>query len=378
MAKKFKPRVDLDDPKFKPMLELLDRLREEVTRRYGTALNYEQRRDASAAVMSEVLWADEEKALRELATDDDEVDIEGTRYRRLEQASSAVYCARWGPHEVKESLYRAVGMHNGPTIKPIERRVGMIARRMTPDLARIVGELSADGNSREVGRTMRTVGLMPPSRSFLEKRVQQVASEMAAQAEHLEAEARDVEPLPGEVASVSCGMDRMSVRMNEPHSDPDNAPKPLRTEPYQRTAPPPAEHNYRMSWVGTATAYDKRGEPLHTWRYAAEAAADPSALAQRVSAEVARLVQERPKIPVHCVQDGAPELRILPQTLRGALPPNTNIRELIDFEHLMGYLNDVVDACDPAGDPNDLKGWHRGELLRDDGAIDRIWRNLRR
>jgi hypothetical protein len=81
---------------------------------------------------------------------------------------------------------------------------------------------------------------------------------------------------------------------------------------------------------------------------------------------------------VHCVQDGAPELRILPQTLRSMLPTNTNVRELVDFEHLAGYLDEVVDACEPAGDPADMKGWYRGELLRDDAAIDRIWRNLRR
>ena len=43
----------------------------------------------------------------------------------------------------------------------------------------------------------------------------------------------------------------------------------------------------------------------------------------------------------------------------------------------MGYLDDVVDACEPTGDPHNMKSWYRGELLRDDGAIDRIWRGLR-
>jgi hypothetical protein len=61
---------------------------------------------------------------------------------------------------------------------------------MTPDLARIVGELSADSNSREIENTMRITGLVPPSRSFFEKRVQQMAGELAAEVEVLEAEAR--------------------------------------------------------------------------------------------------------------------------------------------------------------------------------------------
>lgn len=380
MARKPKPRLDVKDPKNAMVLKLAEQVRAEVRKRHGADLTYEQRRDAAAKVMADVLWADGDKDLKELATraDEDEVEIEGKRYRRLEQPSSAIYYGRWGPHEVEEPLYREIGVHNGPTVKPIERRVGMVARRMTPDLARIVGELSADGNSREIEKTMRITGLIPPSRSFLEKRLQQMASELAAEVDGLEAEARAVESLPEEVASVSCGMDRMSVRMSEPHSDPENAPEPRRKEPYERARPEPREHKYRMAWVGTATAYNGNGKALKTWRYAAEADTEPSVIARRVSADVAHLVKDRPEIPVHCVQDGAPELRILPQTLRAALPTEAKIRELVDFDHLVGYLDDIVDACEPAGDPSDMKGWYRSELLRDDGAIDRIWRNLRR
>jgi len=376
--KKWKPRVDVNDPKNAMVVKLAEEVRKEVRKRYGTELTYEQRRDAAAEVMAETLWVDANKDLQELVTDDDEVDIDGTRYRRLEQDSSATYFGPWGSHEIAEPLYREVGVHNGPTIKPIERRAGMIARRMTPDLGRIIGELGADGNSRELERTMRAVGMKPPSRSFLEKRLQQMAGEIAADVEALEESARRVEPVPDEIASVSCGMDRMAIRMSEPHRDPANASVPRRDEPYQRTPPPPKEHHYRMAWVGTVTAYNEDGDPLHTRRYAAEANADPMVLARRVSADVAHLIHELPGLFVNCVQDGAPELLILPKMLHAALPANTNIHELVDFEHLMGYLDDVVDACEPEGDPRDCKSWYRHELLRDDAAIDRIWRKLRR
>lgn len=42
--------------------------------------------------------------------------------------------------------------------------------------------------------------------------------------------ARSLAIEPADVASVSCGMDRMAVRMSESHSDPENAPGPRRTE----------------------------------------------------------------------------------------------------------------------------------------------------
>jgi hypothetical protein len=89
------------------------------------------------------------------------VDIDGQRDRRLKQASSATYYGRWGAHEIEEALYREVGLHNGPTVKPIEVRAGIVARRMTPDVARIVGELSAEGSSRQIEATMRTTSLVP-------------------------------------------------------------------------------------------------------------------------------------------------------------------------------------------------------------------------
>lgn len=380
MARKPKPRLDLKDPKNAMVVRLSEQVRREVRKRYGNELTYEQRRDAAAEVMADVLWSDEARDLYELVTDDDEIEIEGTLYHRMDQQeSSAVYFGRWGSHEVKEALYREIGIHNGPTIKPLEIRVGMIARRMTPDFARIAGEMSAMGNSRQVEQTMRAVGFTPPSRSFLEKRVGQMAGELTATAEVLDDAARATESFTNEVASVSCGMDRFSVRMNEPHSNPDEAPEPRRDKPYERTPPPPKEHNNRMAWVGTATAYDHQGEPLQTWRYAANADVEPDLLAARVVADVEHLVQQRPGIPVHCVQDAASELGILPQLLRGALRPmNTDVCELIDFEHLAGYLDKVVDACEPPGDPFDMKGWYRIQLLQDDDAIDSIYRSLQR
>jgi hypothetical protein len=92
-------------------------LRNSSIKRYGTQLTYEERRDASAKVMAEVLWADAEKDLKQQVTDEGEVEIDGRRYRRLAQPSSAVYYGRWGQHEVEEALYREIGIHNGATIK---------------------------------------------------------------------------------------------------------------------------------------------------------------------------------------------------------------------------------------------------------------------
>jgi hypothetical protein len=352
--------------------ELIDRA---IRERLGKNSTFEERQEMAAALSSDSLWHREDRDLREAITDADEVVVEQRHYRRMEQASSATYHGRWGSHDIEEGLYREVGVHNGPTIKPIELRVGII-EHMTPDMARIVGQLSADRSSRGVDRTLRAVGLVPPSRAFIAKRTTEMAIEIADQVAALEEAARTAESVLGEIGSISTGLDRMAVRMSEP-ADPATTPQPQRTEAYERTPPPPKEHHYRKAWVGSTTAYDAHGKELHTWRYAVEAAADPTKLADRVAKDVAWLLKANPLIPVHCIQDAAPELQRLPEALATVLPKNTNVVEIVDLEHLMGYLNDVVDATEPEGDPHDWKGWYRSLLLRDDAAIDTIWRKLR-
>lgn len=321
------------------------------------------------------MWLDADEDLRELVTSADEVIVERRRYRRLDLASSATYYSRWGSHPIEEALYREVGVRNGPTIKPIEMRAGII-EHMTPDMARVVGELGAERSSRSVERTLRVTGLVAPSRAFLAKRTTAMAAEIADAIETLEQSARAAESVPAEVASVSCGLDRMAVRMSE-LADTEAPRSTTRTAPYKRTRPPAKDHCYRMAWVGSTSIYDQQGNELHTWRYAAEASTDPAIVARRVAADVARVATIRTGVPIHCVQDGAPELRALPEALTRQLPAGRIPVVLVDFEHLMGYLDDIVDACHPDGDVHDWKGWYRSLLLRDDGPIDHIWRRLR-
>jgi len=374
--------------------QLAELIGQAVANRCGANSTFEQRRDQALAIATEGLYLDADRDLRALITDAEEVEVEGHRYRKLAQRSSATYVGRWGKHVVEEPLYREVGVHGGPTVKPIELRVGII-EHMTPDMARVVGELSADRSSRNVEKTLRVVGMVPPGRAFLADRTTRMADEIADHAAEFEAASRAAEEVPAAVASVSCGLDRMSVRMSEPAEPTSTIPR-ARTEPYERTPPPPQEYHYRKAWVGSVSTYDAEGNELHTWRCGVDAQADPEALAHRVAADVAWIVnahprvavqciQERPLegrahpgVPVQCIQDGAPELGVLPEALARMLPVNTARVDLIDFEHLArDYLDAVVDACEPEGDPRNMKGWYRGELLRDDRAIDRIWRALR-
>lgn len=375
MSKSKKATVQSARAKTRSMKKLVAMIEGEVQRRLPATATFEQRNNMSAEVMKEALFTRSDDDLRKMVTDEEEVEGDEGKYGRLDPPSSATYFGRWGPHEIDERLYRKLGVRNGPTIKPIELRAGII-EHMTPDMAHLVGELSAGQSSRELERTLWCTGHVPPGRAFLEKRVTTMAGEIAGQVQELEEAARASETIPAGVASVSFGLDRMSIRMSEP-ATPDGQRLRVRTEPYLRKAPAPKEFHYRKAWVGSMTSYDGAGNALHTLRYGTEADADPSKLADRVAADVASVLRASPLARLHCIQDGAPELRAMPEALARALPTTKPV-ELIDFHHLLEYLDDVVDTCEPASDPSEWKGWYRGELLRDDGAIDRILAKLRR
>ena len=105
------------------------------------------------------------------------------------------------------------------------------------------------------------------------------------------------------------------------------------------------------------------------------------------------MTDRHPGIPVVCVQDGAKEMAPLPAALHRDLAgrdltgladelldtaANNGVYERTDFHHLLGYLDAVVDACEPSGDPRRMRQWYRNELRTADDAIDRIYRALRR
>lgn len=390
-------------PSFTPTrnhFAIIEQMRALVDARIGPDASFEDRQRASRALAHELLWLDEELELQAQVTTAETIEVDGKTYRRLKQRSSSPMHGLVGTHVVEEKLYREVGVRNGPTIKPIELRIGAVTRTMLPDLARIAGLLHAYMPSREVEHVLVEMGFAPPSRAFLDGHLRDMGVEIADEIEALEQAAREVEAQRDEpdVASVSCGLDRMAVRMDEPLS-PERAAAKVDLQRhrakkvYKRSPPPPAEYNWRMMWVGSATLYDSDGNVLRTLRYALEALADPMSLIRRVAADVKAITERHPGIPVVCVQDGAKEMVQLPAALRHALAgrdisglpdelrnmaANDGVYERTDFHHLLGYLDAVVAACEPSGDPHQMRQWYRDELKTADDAIDRIYRALHR
>jgi len=164
--------------------------------------------------MADGMWFDEELRLQELATDVPRIEVDGEPYRQL-QPSSVIVHGMWGSHVVPEPLYRREGVHNGPTVKPLEKRLGLASRNMLPDLASLVGVMLACMTSRETAAILTRLGLRAPSRAVLDKRGGDMLEDMTVDVRALEDAARHNEVVDFDVGAISCGMDRMAVRMDE-------------------------------------------------------------------------------------------------------------------------------------------------------------------
>ena len=110
-TKKTKRSRPVRDPATQKVIdEMVAALQREREKRIGPDSTFEQRRDADLSILQDVLWNAEEGDFKKSTTDAEEVEVNGKKFRRLSQISSATYFGRWGAHEVEEALYREVGV----------------------------------------------------------------------------------------------------------------------------------------------------------------------------------------------------------------------------------------------------------------------------
>jgi hypothetical protein len=349
----------------------------------GERPDFMVRSNSAMDVMSNALWIDEESRLKRSTVDAPFVMIGGEKYKRIKHKTSprTTYHGLWGAHQIQEPLYRLTGLRNGPTIKPLACRVGVVSGSLLPNIAYAAGELMTRMTSVDAELVLSSLGFRPPSRSTLDKRVGELFSSMAITVRELESECRAHEQLEFELGAVSCGLDRFAVRMSEELADgPIRNEKLARRRPskdYLRKPPEPYTTNWRMSWAANVTLYDTEGIARHTYRYGTDSTQDPWKLAARLVDDVVHLVGSRRDVPVVCIQDGASDLEPLRCELRERLPEGVPRRELVDYHHAISYLDSVVSAL-PEGTFDDAANWYRTQLLTRETGVDTILKNLRK
>ncbi|ATB45926.1 ISKra4-like element ISMfu2 family transposase [Corallococcus macrosporus] len=245
---------------------------------------------------------------------------------------TATYKTRQGPVEVERSLYRQVGVRNGPTVDTVSLRAGCVADGWMPEAAVPMAYLLARGTSREAEATARQMGVLPYCRASFERVGHAVGALYGGQRSRVEAVLAQEMRVPRGTRGVSVSMDRVAVPMEEPKKRPVGRPR--------KGAPTrPVDVVWRMAYAACLTFHDAHGEALGTIRYGRMPRGQAREVAERLARDVQALVSRRRGLYVAVLTDGAPELHaLLDEALATHAPAAKKPVRLVDFWHLMEKL----------------------------------------
>jgi hypothetical protein len=305
--------------------------------------------------------------------------VDGVEYKQHEPGQVQYY-SLGGTLLVRRYSYRRVGIHNGPTVVPLELVAGL-AEGATPALAYNVLHGYGQRDMRQHADALGAAHRVAPPRATLERMAKRLAKAVHEAAPRVEALLRQAEKLPDGAKAICIGLDRTSVPMAEERAAcAPEQPERKRKKPRKRCAPKPIDVNFRMAYIGTVCVVDEHGEALVTRRYSAPACDDPTQLVAKMTADVRAALRRMPTLTVGTVQDGAPEMWALTRAGLSELRERGVLKrweEGIDRYHLLERLGAALELIEPsaAERSRQLSDWNE-RLDAQDSAIDAIERQL--
>jgi hypothetical protein len=351
----------------KPLAEAVTQLVTSVERAHrrtagGRAMDYAQIEREVGERTAAVERAAHQSILTALDVDAATVVIDGRVHTRVHRADGRYYTLA-GDVVVSRSLYRAE--RNGPVVDAIRLRTGAIDGAWLPETATAMAHLLQQGTPREAEDTARRVGRVPYSRSSFDRVGHAVGQLYGVRKTAIDDALIVALDIPPQAQSVSVGLDRVSLPLEEPRPRPVGRPR--------KDAPKrPAQRVFRMAYCTTITFHDETGAALHTIRQGAIPSVDPLDLCDRLLADAVAILEQRPDLHVVLLSDGAPELRDLLRSALDEATLGTTVHELLDFWHLLEKLASAAQVVHGAARaPAVLAGWRVG-LLNRHAAADEI------
>jgi hypothetical protein len=217
------------------------------------------------------------------------------------------------------------------------------------------------GTSRDAEMLAKETGRLPYSRSSFERVPHHVGAILLEHHATIEDDLIQAFEPPAGAASVSAGIDRVSIPMEEPRDRPVGRPR--------KDAPKrPILREFRMGYCGSVTIHDKEGEALHTIRYGCMPQGDHEGLANTMANDIYHLVRAQPDLGVALLADGAPEMWEL---LEGEINRDTigkDPQSLIDFWHVVEKLAPAAKVIYGDASAEKLAEWKSDLKKRSDAA----------
>jgi hypothetical protein len=315
-----------------PIKELVEALRKAQKSARGTrAVDYASVEGTVGAHAAAIERAAHAGILKTLAVDTPKLEVGGETYSRIGHALGTYYTMT-GQVQFERAIYRKNGVRNAPIVDAIALRTGAVGpSSWLPRTAQAMAHLVQAGTSREAEATAKQMGRLPYSRASFERVTHELGEEWLRHHAEIEDAVIEAFEVPAESVSISVGLDRVSVPMEEPRAKPVGRPR--------KNAPKrPVERNYRMAYCGTVTIHDADGESLHTFRFGCMPERDAALLCEDMASHVYHIREKRPELGIKLLADGAPEMWNL---LDDAFPFELfgEVDRGVDFYHLVEKLS---------------------------------------
>jgi hypothetical protein len=333
----------------------------------GRAVDYAQIEREIGERTAAIERAAHQSVLTSLDVDAPAVLIAGRQHTRVHRAEGRYYTLA-GDVVVLRSLYRAE--RNGPVVDAISLRTGAVDGGWLPETATAVAHLLQQGTPREAEATAQRLGRVPYSRSSFDRVGHAVGQLYAATKTAIDDALIVALEIPPQAQSVSFGLDRVSLPLEEPRPRPVGRPR--KAAPKQ-----PVQRVFRMAYCTTITFHNADGDALHTIRQGALPSVEPLDLCDRLLADAVGILAQRPDLRVVLLSDGSPELRDLLRDTLDAATLGTKVYELLDFWHLLEKLAPAAQVIYGEARVKEVLARWRMDLLNRNAAVDEIGATLR-
>lgn len=376
------------DRRIQQALRALDDFRRDVREQASDELDCDELEQRLSAALNELGREVMGEVLERADTQVPLIEFEGQRWGNRRQSTST-YTSRFGDVEVVRSIYSRGG--GGRVLVPLDLRLGIIERRYTPALARVMARAMALMTSQEAEGLLREVGLAMVSRSTLHRVPQAVAARYETRRELLEQALRERDSVPDSATVVQVSLDGVMVPQEGEREKPrgrkvqENQPARHERRYGVLDAGAPANHNgaTNRSWheamVGTVAFWDREGQHLKTVYVARMPESRHETVAHLVEQELLATLSERPDLDVSFASDGD-ELQWTQLEAISARLSNQDLRRTtfhLDFYHAASYVHAAAAAAFEDASAACVQAQHWLALLKEyENGADRMLKSM--
>ena len=274
----------------------------------------------------------------------------------------------------------------------MELRLGIVEKRYTPQVARVLTRAIALMTEEEAEGFLAEAGVASVSKSTLHRVPLAVAARYEQRRQEINDELRESEQVPDAAVAVQISMDGVMVPMDGEHAKrrgrKTTTPQAPRHE--QRygvvTSSDPSRDDgangraWHEACVGTVSYWDAEGDHLKTLYVARMPESGKGTVADELEDELHAALGERPDLHVCFAADGNPTQWDLLEGIGVRMQPETSEPlHLLDFYHCAGYLESAANAVHDQNAPAArVLARHWGDILReqDDGGA-RVLKSMR-